>query len=260
MLVFSAIAPHPPLLIPSIGRDNLKVIKKTEEAMKKMANDLYGCKPETVVIISPHGEIDENKITINQAVKLNATFKEFGDLSTKLEWPGDAGLAYKIYEQFETSGQVRLSHEENLDHGLAVPLSQLLVNLKETKVLPLTYAFQDLDFHFQFGQQLREILQAANQRIAVIASGDLSHRLTKEAPAGYHPDGKKFDKILVDLLKNKKFAEVLKLDRGLVENAGECGLRSIALLLGIIQDINFTPRLLSYEGPFGVGYLVMEFT
>jgi MEMO1 family protein len=258
MLVFSAITPHPPVLIPAIGQENLEVIKKTKTALEELAHHLYAAKPEIILIVSPHGELHQEKITINQAPNFIGAFNKFGDLTTVAKWPGELGLSYKIYEKMETSGQTRLIHDENLDHGAAVPLFYLTPNLPEVKILPLNYSFRDLKFHFNFGQELGEIIHAENKRVAVIASGDLSHRLAKNSPAGYHPNGKKFDKLLIALLKEKKYDEIINLNSGLIEDAGECGLRSIAVLLGIIKDMNFTPRLLSYEGPFGVGYAVVE--
>jgi len=52
----------------------------------------------------------------------------------------------------------------------------------------------------------------------------------------------------------------LKLDE-LYPEAGECGLRSFCFLLGILEasGISWQPEILSYEGPFGVGYLVVNF-
>ncbi|MDD5290039.1 MAG: AmmeMemoRadiSam system protein B [Patescibacteria group bacterium] len=258
MLVFSAIVPHPPILIPAIGKENLEVIKKTKFAMEELAEHLYAAKPEVIIVVSPHGELHEGKITINQAPKFVGAFNKFGDLTTKMEWQGELGLSYKIYEKMETEGTARLIHDENLDHGAAVPLFYLAQNLPEVKILPINYCLRDLKFHFDFGKELGEIIHAENRRVAFIASGDLSHRLTKDAPAGYNPNGKKFDKLLLALLKEKKYEEILNMDVDLVEDAGECGLRSIAVLLGIIKDMNITPQLLSYEGPFGVGYAVME--
>jgi len=258
MLVFSALVPHPPILIPSIGKENLNVLKKTREAMEELAKHLYVAKPDIVIVISPHGELHEEKITINQAPKFIGAFNKFGDLTTKINFAGDLGLSYRVYEKFETGGLARLVHDENLDHGAAIPLFYLAENLPEVKILPLNYSLRDLKFHYNFGKELGEIIHAESRRVAVIASGDLSHRLTKDAPTGYNPTGKKFDKLLLDLLKEKKYDEIIKMDSNFCEDAGECGLRSIAVLLGIIKDMNFTPRLLSYEGPFGVGYAVME--
>lgn len=36
MLCFSSICPHPPIIIPEIGKENLKLVKKTTEAMNKL--------------------------------------------------------------------------------------------------------------------------------------------------------------------------------------------------------------------------------
>ena len=98
------------------------------------------------------------------------------------------------------------------------------------------------------------------RKYALIASGDLSHCLKKEGPYGFHSDGPKFDKALIEYLKKKDIKNFLKLDEMFPE-AGECGLRSFCFLLGILEasGINYQPEILSYEGPFGVGYLVANF-
>jgi AmmeMemoRadiSam system protein A len=45
----------------------------------------------------------------------------------------------------------------------------------------------------------------------------------------------------------------------LIENAGECALRSYYILLGALTRFEFSGKPLSYQGNFGVGYLVMRF-
>lgn len=91
-----------------------------------------------------------------------------------------------------------------------------------------------------------------------MASGDLSHRLTREAPAGYHPRGQEFDDLLVALLKNKDIEGIMELNSDLIECAGECGLRPFIIALGIFDGYEIDIDVLSYEGPFGVGYLVAD--
>ena len=54
----------------------------------------------------------------------------------------------------------------------------------------------------------------------------------------------------------KDIKGILNLDLDFVEAAGECGLRSILILLGALDGLNWKPEILSYEAPFGVGYLV----
>ncbi|MBI4779275.1 MEMO1 family protein, partial [Candidatus Falkowbacteria bacterium] len=121
------------------------------------------------------------------------------------------------------------------------------------------YSGLDLAAHYDFGKMIKSKLLNSNVRVAVIASGDLSHRLSKNAPAGYSPKGKKFDKKLIDNLLEKQTNEIIKLKPELIAEAGECGLKSIVILLGILDGMKYEPRLLSYESPFGVGYLTMSF-
>jgi len=85
----------------------------------------------------------------------------------------------------------------------------------------------------------------------------MSHCLKIDGPYGFHPDGPKYDQTLAEALKNKDLATILQLDE-LYPEAGECGLRSFSFILGILEaaGLNYQPEILSYEGPFGVGYLV----
>jgi MEMO1 family protein len=53
--------------------------------------------------------------------------------------------------------------------------------------------------------------------------------------------------------------ELLRIDPELTAQAGECGLKSMLILAGILSGINLEPKILSYEAPFGVGYLVANF-
>lgn len=257
-IVFSAIVPHPPILIPQIGKDNLKKLKTTVNAFEKLKNELQKSKAETVLIISPHGLVHDDVFTMNLNPDFNADFESFGDFSTKETWPGDIGLTYKIREALETKAPLQLISSPDLDHGTSVPLFLLASGL-EIKIIPLYYSGLSNEEHFNFGKMLRRELQIRKKPIAVIASGDLSHTITKDAPAGYNPKGKKFDNKLIELLKNKNPQDLLKLDEELIAGACECGLKSIIIQQGIMDDINYEPHLLSYEAPFGVGYLVMNF-
>lgn len=259
MLVFSSICPHPPILIPTIGQDSLEQIKKTEQAMKDLADIFYASQPETVLVISPHGKLMENAFTLNTAPEFTLNFKQFGDLETELKFKGDIALAYQIKEAIETKVPIQMITESELDHGVGIPFYYLTEHLPAVKVISLGYCLQDNKIHFELGQKLAEIIHKSDKRIAVVASGDLSHALISGAPAGYSPLGKKFDKQLIDLIKNKKINEIINLDKGLVAEAAECGLKSIIILLGILSEQNYTPEVLSYEGPFGVGYLVCNF-
>ncbi len=254
-LVFSAICPHPPLLIPNIGRDNLIKLKKTRLAVENLVQDFYAAKPETVIIISPHGQLLEHAFTINHSPVLQGNFTDFGDLETKVELKNDLGLAYKIKEAVETKLPLVLTTPPFLDHGAAIPLFYLTKPLKNLAAIPVGYSLLSPEEHFALGKFIRKVVDQSSKRVALIASADLSHRLSSAAPEGYHESGEKFDRLIMEYLKNKQLDKLLKLDEKLVTESGECGYRSMLILLGAVAEINFTPQFLSYEAPFGVGYL-----
>lgn len=258
-IVFSAIVPHPPILIPTIGKENLKQLAATADSYLKLEQNLYASQPETIIIISPHGPAQEKAFSLNSNPEFYGDFKDFGDLTIKLNLRGDIGLAHKIKEEMETLAPLQLTSDARLDHGASIPLYLLTQHLPEIKIIPLYYSGLDLTAHYNIGQMIKNELLSSRTKIAVIASGDLSHRLTKNAPAGYSPKGKKFDKKLIDNLLKKQTNEIIKFDHDFVADAGECGLKSIIILLGIMNGMKYEPRLLSYEAPFGVGYLVMDF-
>lgn len=256
-ITFAAITPHPPIIIPSIGKDNLKQLADTNRAYEKLKNKLEQINPETIIIISPHGLLQAESFSLNLQPEFNAHFEDFGDFSTKKTWAGDIGLSHQIREALETKAPMQLTSNPDLDHGTSVPLYSLTENIKP-KIIPIYYSGLNTEAHFEFGELLRPILQQKRKNIAIVASGDLSHRLTKDAPAGYSAKGKKFDKRLIEALKNHDYQKILNFDEDTIKTAGECGLKSILILLGILNKINHEPKFLSYEYPFGVGYLTME--
>ncbi|MEA3272420.1 MAG: AmmeMemoRadiSam system protein B [Patescibacteria group bacterium] len=262
MLVFSAIVPHPPILLPKVGKENLKKLAKTQAAMEELKKRLEAAAPETIIIISPHGKVLPDAFALNLEPTYNADFEEFGNFETKKTYQGDLRLAQELQEslKYVQKFPVALTSEPKLDHGISIPLEILTNEMKEFRIIPV-YPSSGLDskMHFAFGGNLKDVIVNHGKKIAVIASGDLSHRLTQNAPAGFSPKGKEFDDKLIELISNKNAAGVVSLSGELVDEAKECGLNSILILLGLMEKINFTPEILSYEGPLGVGYLVANF-
>lgn len=143
------------------------------------------------------------------------------------------------------------------DWGFNVPLHFLTKDIHGIEVKTYLTDFESPRVHFERGKEIIRSLSRA-KRWAWIASGDMSHRLKEDGPYGLHPSGPKFDKKFIELLKKKDMTGILNLKPRFVEEAGECGLRSFCMLLGVLEGakIDWKPEILSYEGPFGVGYLV----
>lgn len=143
------------------------------------------------------------------------------------------------------------------DWGFNVPLHFLAKDVRGIEVKTYLTDFESPKVHFNRGKEFIKNLDYI-KRLAWVASGDMSHRLKEEGPYGLHPSGPKFDKKFIELLKKKDVTGILNLNPRFVEEAGECGLRSFCMLLGALEGakIDWKPEILSYEGPFGVGYLV----
>ena len=142
------------------------------------------------------------------------------------------------------------------DWGFNVPLHFLAKDVRGIEVKAHLTDFESPKVHFERGKELIKNLEYV-KRLAWIASGDMSHKLKENGPYGLHPSGPKFDQRFIKLLKGKDIQAILNLPERLVEEAGECGLRSFCMLLGALGEAKkkWQPEILSYEAPFGVGYL-----
>ncbi|MEA2098433.1 MAG: AmmeMemoRadiSam system protein B [Patescibacteria group bacterium] len=260
MLKFASICPHPPLLIPSIGKNYFTQIKSTVHAMNELGNQIRKKNIDTIIIISPHGPVQMDAMSINSTKYLQGNFSQFDDnTSMKIENDINLGTSIKRLADLKGIPTELIGNDTPLDHGAMVPLFFLRKYMPKVKIVSITFSCLDYKNHFEFGEVIYEIAESTERKIALVASGDLSHRLTPDAPVKYSPEGKKFDKLLINLLKNNKVDEILSLDSDFVEKAGECGLRSIIILLGALSSLDYSFEKLSYEGPFGVGYLVGKF-
>jgi aromatic ring-opening dioxygenase LigB subunit len=253
MLVYSAIVPHPAASIPGIGEVSAgEHIQKTLAAYTTIQQELYASKPDTVVIISPHASSRPETLSVHQNKECQLTFKQFGDLGNYFTLKNNVGLSYRLIERLETSAPV-MAHEDLLiDYGSAVPLYHLLESIQETRVCIIGTASEvNLSQHFSVGQQLRKPLDTTNERVAVIASADLSHDKKGETTT----NGSTFDHLVIKLLEKNKIKELLALPEEQSQAVNECGLRPICLLLGIMADKNYQFKTLSYDRGLNIGYL-----
>lgn len=261
-LIKAVILPHSPLLIPEIGRANFSFLAKTSNAYKEVAQSLKDLKVESLIIISPHGFTQDDAFTLNVAPEMIINFQDFGFIPPKTIINGDSILADKIKNALRPDFPLQLISETVLDYGSAIPSYLLKSIVGEFKIIVIVPANNlSLEEHYNFGKRLQEVIKASDKKIAVIASGDLSHRLKKKSPGGYSPKGAKFDNKLIEYLSEAKTAadNILKMDSKLIKDASECGLKPIMTLLGILEGIPSETRIFSYQTDFGIGYLSLEF-
>lgn len=262
-VVFGCVVPHPPLIVPEIGGGEEARIAATTKAMEELTKELAKSNPQSLLIISPHGSYHPNAMGVLTAPSSRGDLLSWGVRVPEFHFGNDLPFVAALQEEAKAANIPLKSIGEkayHLDHGVLVPMHFLIEGVRGLPLVPLTFCWLPLSTHFSFGEAIRKAAERVGKRVAIIASGDLSHRLIPQAPAGYDPQGKVFDKKIEKALSRLDSAEIMDLDPELIERAGECGLRSIVILLGALEGLKVKPRVLSYEGPFGVGYLVASFT
>lgn len=251
MINFAAICPHPPIIIPGVGNEEDRTkASKTIKGMEKLADKFKKKKPTTVVVITPHAKFDPNNFSVYSSNRLTVSLP-----GAILNYEGNEKLAEKISNLDNTTK----IESGKLDHGSGIPLYFLKEKQSSFNIVPINYSGLSIEEHFKFGKLLGKLLEDEEKKIAVIASGDLSHKLKPSAPAGFSKRGKEFDDKIINLIQENKVDEIINFDPELIRDAGQCAYRSIITLLGILSNKETNPELLSYQGPFGVGYGVANY-
>lgn len=268
MLVCAGLTPHPPIIIPEIGGSELQKAKSTVAGMQGWASDIAEQKPDVLVFISPHGIFTRRQMGYLQTPVLYGDFAAFGAPYVSFQVDNDLDLARQIALEARQEGVEVLgvdlddwyAHRPgSLDHGITVPLYYLKEAGVDASIVAFGMCLLPLKKLYRFGQAMGRVLERSPKRIALIASGDLSHRLKHGAPAGYNPRGREFDQLIKESLEKMDVDRLLNISDDLAEDAGECGLRPIIIMLGALKGYQVEPKIYSYEGPFGVGYLVAGF-
>jgi MEMO1 family protein len=260
-LVFTAIAPHPPIMVPEVGRDAITEVRRSVEGMAELTRRLIASGAETVVVISPHAPLEADSFVAYEGPTLYGDFSRFHAPETQFTVAVDEDVLKAISANAAKENfQITKIREPALDHGTAVPLHFLIDNGWKGKVVALGYCFLSNDDHLRFGSCVRRAIDESGRRTAFIASGDLSHRLKPEAPAGYNPGAYVFDEEVVDAIRSGTPERIPEIDHTLRKLAGECGYRSMLVAIGAARELTADCELISYEAPFGVGYLVAQLT
>lgn len=261
-ILAAAIMPHPPLLIPSVGHGEEETIYATREACRKAADFLLEQKPDVILVTSPHTTLYGDFFHISPGLWAEGSFAAFGAPQEKMVCRYDDELAETVEklaaeEQFPagTMGQ----KDPSLDHATMVPLSFFGDALKDVKIVRIGLSGLSLKDHYHLGQLLAKAVEKLGRRAVFLASGDLSHKLKKDGPYGFAPEGPEYDCKLMDAMKKADFGALFGFPELLLDEAAECGHRSFTIMAGAFDGKDVKAGNLSYEGPFGVGYGVATF-
>ncbi len=257
MISGTCMAPPPPLIIPEIGKGEERKIQNTIDAYHETAREIAALKPETIVLISPHQIMYADYFHISPGISAKGDFAQFRAGQVQMEVKYDTEFIENLCKLAEAGNlPAGTAGERNrqLDHGTMVPLYFVNQYWKQYKLVRIGLSGLSLSTHYALGQRIRETAEVLDRNVVVIASGDLSHRLTEDGPYGYREEGPQYDERIMDVMANGDFGKLFDFTEGFCEQAGECGHRSFTVMAGALDRMDVSCRKLSYEGPFGVGY------
>ncbi len=259
----SIIVPHPPIIIPTVGCGREREVQATIDAYRTAARQVRSWEPETLIITSPHTVLYADYFHISPGKRAAGDMSAFGAPQTRLDVEYDTALRKEIIRQAEAADiQAGTLGEKDpaLDHGVFLPLYFLREAGVTCPVIRIGLSgFSPLE-HYRLGQCIAKAVNKLGRKAVFVASGDLSHKLRKDGPYGFAPEGPVFDEQVTAAMESGDFLQFLTMDPGLCERAAECGLRSFQIMAGALDGLAVRSRLLSHEGNFGVGYGVAIFT
>lgn len=261
-IISTYIVPHPPLIIPSIGGGQEGRIQDTVDAFEKIASEIGEAKPETVVVITPHSIMYQDYIHISPGAGAMGNFRRFGDNTTEISVSYDREFVSTLEEMAAEENMAAGTlgeRDKNLDHGTMVPIYFIDKYLKDYKLVRISISGLSPSEHYRLGKMIKAAAERLGRRTVVIASGDLSHKLKDDGPYSFAEEGPLFDKQVTEAMDKGDFLAFMEFEDGFVEAAGECGLRGFIVMAGTLDGKAVKSKLLSYEGPFGVGYGIASF-
>ncbi len=261
-ILASFMVPHPPLIVPEVGRGGEEKVAATIASYKAVADEIADLKPDTIIITSPHSVMYSDYFHISPGSRAKGSFARFGAPEVSFDEEYDEELVKKICEISEeeffpcgTDGE----RDRELDHGTMVPLSFIRNIYKGGKIVRIGLSGLPLKDHYKLGTIIKIAVDSLNRRVVFVASGDLSHKLQEYGPYGFDPEGPEYDRRIMDVMGRAAFDELLLFDEDFCDNAAECGHRSFGIMAGAWNGLHVKAKVYSHEDITGVGYGICSF-
>ncbi|MBR6079158.1 MAG: AmmeMemoRadiSam system protein A [Treponema sp.] len=261
-IVAAFMVPHPPMIVPDVGRGSEKQIEKTIRAYEKVAEEIAALRPETIIISSPHSIMYADYFHISPGTGASGSLSDFNAPHVKFNIDYDeelvnilVGKAKALHFPAGTLGEKR----RELDHGTMVPLWFIQKKYKNFKIVRTGLSGHDLLKHYEFGMLIKDSVEELGRKAVYVASGDLSHKLQDYGPYGFAEEGPIYDSRIMDVCSGARFGELFDFDENFCEKAAECGHKSFVIMAGSLDGKSIEAVQYSHEDVTGVGYGICSF-
>ena len=254
--------PHPPMIVPQVGRGSEQQIAETVRAYQRVAEEIAALKPETILVSSPHAPMYGDYFHISPGEKAYGDFGQFRASGVRFEERYDTALVQEIRLQADLKGfpaGTLGGRDGRLDHGTLVPLYFIEQRYRDFQLVRIGLSGLPLTDHYALGQIIRQAVGKTGRRAVYVASGDLSHKLQEYGPYGFAPEGPDYDRRIMDVCSRGAFGELLDFEEAFCDKAAECGHRSFVIMAGALDGVRVEAEQLSHQDVTGVGYGICIF-
>ena len=253
----AVMVPHPPIIVPEIGRGEERKIQATADSCRRAAEKIAEWKPDTIVVVSPHAVMYADYFHISPGEGAKGDFGQFRAPQVKFRVNYDtefAGLLSQEAQARDISAGTLGERDRRLDHGTMVPLYFLNQYYTGYRLVRIGLSGLPLSKHYELGRCIQKTAELLGRDIAVIGSGDLSHKLKEDGPYGFQKEGPEYDERIMDVMGCAAFGELFDFSEDFCDRAAECGHRSFVIMAGALDRLAVKTEKLTHEGTFGVGY------
>jgi aromatic ring-opening dioxygenase LigB subunit len=255
-VICSALLPHAPILVPGIGSRLAKDVAASLSAIRTAVGRVVSMQPDA--LISPHSPRVPESFGIWAGERLTGSLEAFGFHDRGVNMPADIALASEIAHVSGLRGiRTGSIFGSSLDHGATVPLWFVAEANWRGPIVVLGLNSLCQTSLVTIGEVIAEAAARLGKRVALIASGDMSHRLTEDGPFGFDSHGPAFDQWFLETVRRGDYRQILQCDPELETEAAHDALNSALVALAATGFSATGAEILSYEAPFGVGYAVV---
>lgn len=274
-LVFACIAPHGSMIIPLLREKNAEKALATRSAMEELGRRMAAAKPETLVIVTPHGHRIDKCFSLLNNRRVQGTLEGEDESSGNrftLSFEVDRELNDALVEEARglnvPVSKVYFAVDNDtsfympLDWGALVPLYFLGLPLNPPpKVVIACPDRGNMPWTLfpTFGRAIRKAAASLNRRIAFIASADLGHAHDANGPYGYDVASQEYDLALAEAVKAQDLGRLLEFDLNWLKRASTDSYGQVLNLYGMIEGTGFRGELLSYEVPTYFGMMCVAY-
>ncbi|MBE5889334.1 MAG: AmmeMemoRadiSam system protein A [Lachnospiraceae bacterium] len=254
--------PHPPMIIPEIGKGAEQQITETIAAYEQVADEIAALQPETIIISSPHSILYSDYFHISPGAGAKGSFAEFGVPEVNFEETYDEALRDLICKKADAYGVAagKLGEKDPaLDHGTMVPLWFIRHKYQRGNIIRIGLSGLGLLYHYRLGEIAREAADQLGRRVVWVASGDLSHKLQEYGPYGFAQEGPEYDRRVLEVAERAAFDEWFDFDDDFCVKAAECGHKSFVMMAGALDGMAVKAKVYAHQDVTGVGYGIASF-